>query len=406
MTKTPLIPLPQALEMLQQQIVPISEYEEVSLAELTGRVLAQDITSAIDVPPFDNSAMDGYAFRHHELNLEHAFPIIDRALAGKPSTRTIAKGGCVRITTGAPIPQGFDTVVMQENVALLGAGVKINKVPQINENIRFRGKDIRAASVVIKAHTRLTPERIALIASIGQNKANVIRKIKVSIFGTGDELVEPGQDLAAGQIYNSNSYGLLTALDKQLSICVEMQMLPDEPEQIRTTLLAAAAQSDLIITSGGVSVGDADFIKQIIEELGELRFWKLAIKPGKPLAFGRIENCFIVGLPGNPVSSMVTHRLVAKPVIECLAGLRLKPVAMLKAKSLGALKKSPGRADYQRGILTKDNSGIWWVSSTGSQSSGLLSSLNAANCLIVLPIDCVRVEKEEWVDIIPLDYIG
>lgn len=304
-----------ALSQLLAAARPLTEIEHVPLLEADGRVLAQPLVSGLDVPPLDNSAMDGYALCCADVPAAGTrLPVSQRIPAGSIGHR-LAPGSAARIFTGAPVPEGADAVVMQERCERAGDAVVINHVPRTGENVRRRGEDIRAGAEILAAGTRLTPQALGLAASIGVSPAPTFRRLRVALFFTGDELAMPGEPLRLGAIYNSNRYVLRAALERLGCAVTDLGIVPDTLEATRDALRRAAAVADLIVTSGGVSVGEEDYVKPAVEAEGTLSMWRLAIKPGKPLAFGRVQNADFFGLPGNPVSSFVTFLMLVRPFI-------------------------------------------------------------------------------------------
>jgi len=301
--------------------------------------------------------------------------------------------------TGALIPDGCDSVVMQEQAKVDGDIIEIGSGHKRGQNIRLVGEDIEQGAVVLARGQIIRPAEMGLLASLGFNEVSVYRKLKIAIFSTGDELIQPGMALSAGQIYDSNRYtlvGLLTELGVEI---IDMGNIRDDKDAVRAALLKASSSADVIITSGGVSVGDADYIKELLDELGEVVFWKLAMKPGRPLAYGKVGSCHFFGLPGNPVAVMVTFLQFVRNALWELMGQHPKPVFSFQAICTTPIKKAAGRTEFQRGILTQGEDGIWMVKTTGEQGSGILSSMSRANCFIVLPLEQGNVEKGSVVHI-------
>jgi molybdopterin molybdotransferase len=355
----------------------------------------------MNVPTADNSAMDGYAV-HPGNDPERPIGLFRQrgtVLAGEVFEGVLSAGECVRIMTGAVVPDGARLVVMQENTDVVDAGVKVTDLAALKpgDNIRRAGEDIQKDAVVLPAGRRLTPADCGLLASIGIPDVEVVRPLRVSLLTTGDELIAPGEALPPGKIYESNSFSLRPIFER---LGAEVQLLTavsDSLPAITDALKNAADHADIILTSGGVSVGEADFTREAVESLGQLDLWKLAMKPGKPLAFGRIGETLFIGLPGNPVSALVTLHQVGLPVIRTLSGETLPPRIRIPAIVVDTLRKRPGRADYQRGIAELHEDGQWQVRSTGQQGSGILSSVSRANCFIVLEQDRGRVNAGETV---------
>ncbi|QSX37400.1 molybdopterin molybdotransferase MoeA [Shewanella sedimentimangrovi] len=376
----------EAIPLLLSQVSAIDDSEMVRLAEALDRVLAEDLASGLDLPPFDNSAMDGYAFRFDELNGQESgsFKLAGQAFAGHPFTGELPPGHCVRIMTGAPVPAACDTVQMQEQTQVQGDAIIIQAPKGKGANVRRRGEELKAGTRVLTAGTRIRAAELGVIATIGISQLRVVRRPIVAFFSTGDELRPVGSELAPGQIYDSNRYSILGLLQKAGVEWLDLGVIPDDPEALRQAFRTAAAKADMVLTSGGVSVGEADYTKQILEQEGQIHFWKLAIKPGKPFAFGRIGKALFCGLPGNPVSSMVTFHKLVWPMLLKLQGQAQSQPLILAAALSTALRKQPGRVEYQRGILSRNAEGALEVALTGSQGSGMLTSMSLANCFILL----------------------
>ncbi|MER2492587.1 molybdopterin molybdotransferase MoeA [Catenovulum sediminis] len=380
-----LISVEQALTLMFQQIKKTSITEKVPLNLAINRVLASDIVSQVNNPPHNNSAMDGYALSAASPDAE-VYHCVDQIYAGKPTVKKILSGQCARIMTGAVVPETCDRVVMQENIEILQDGsIKLRQPVEKRANIRFAGEDIAIGDTVLKANKKLSATDIGLLATLGISEVQAYKKIKVGILTTGDELKPAGSELDTGQIYDSNRPMLLAFLQSHHFDVEDLGIVADDPNQIRQAILHLAQTCDAIVTSGGVSVGDADYTGQVLQELGTVGFWKLAMKPGKPFSFGRIEQCYFFGLPGNPVSAAVTFEQLALKGLSKLAGLELHEDKYLQLPLKGTLKKRAGRQDYQRGILLYQGNCISAVCSAGMQSSGALSALAHSDCLIVIP---------------------
>lgn len=394
------MPVEQARQLIKQFLSPVTEYETIKIQDAFHRTLSADVLSPMNVPPHNYSSMDGYAVRHADLTgASNKLKKIGSSFAGHGFDGSVAAGECVRIMTGALIPEGCDSVVMQEQVKVDGDMIEIGSGHKRGQNIRLVGEDIMQDAVVLARGQIIRAAEMGLLASLGFSEANVFRKLKIAIFSTGDELIQPGMALAAGQIYDSNRYtliGLLTELGAEI---LDMGNIRDDKDAVRAALLKASSQADVIITSGGVSVGDADYIKQLLDEVGEVVFWKLAMKPGRPLAYGKIGSCHFFGLPGNPVAVMVTFLQFVRNALWELMGQHPKPAFNFQAICTTPIKKAAGRTEFQRGILTQGEDGIWMVQTTGEQGSGILSSMSRANCFIVLPVEQGNVEKGSVVQI-------
>lgn len=402
------MPVDRARQHIRDHLAPVHETERLGLHEALGRVLSNDIRSPHNVPNHNNSAMDGFALRIADLHDEGSttLRVVGTAFAGRPYQGTIGNGECIRIMTGAVVPATCDTVVMQEQVhaeedqATFGTGIRRG------QNIRLAGEDLAQGQTVFPAGHRLRPADLGLIASLGIGEIDVFRKLRVAFFSTGDELTSIGQPLEQGQIYDSNRYtifGMLKRLDVDI---IDMGVVRDDPDLLRAALQQASAQADVILTSGGVSVGEADYMKQLLNELGQVVFWKIAMKPGRPLAYGRIDQAHYFGLPGNPVAVMVTFYQFVRHALLVLMGQPNPATApMLPAVCVEAIKKAPGRTEFQRGILFADVDGSWKVRPIGNQSSGVLRSMSEANCFIVLPESCGSLPAGEIVQVQVLEGI-
>lgn len=395
-----LMPIEEAMDKMLSPIQPIQSTLQLPLADAIGYVLAQDILSPINVPPFDNSAMDGYAIRLADLKQSNLMPLAGKSFAGQPFDGDWPTGSCIRIMTGAKIPSGCDAVIMQENTEVLEQGIQFTQTDvKPNNNIRPLGDDIHQGDVVLSKGARLTSRDIPMIATLGISHVTVVRKPRVAFFSTGDELVPLGQPLAEGQIYDSNRYGIKPLIENFGCDAIDLGIVPDCPQTLKATFEKAQSLADVVITSGGVSVGEADYTKDILQQLGEIGFWKLAIKPGKPFAFGKLSSAWFCGLPGNPVSAVLTMYVLVQPLLAKLAGhSEWQSPQSIPATTKNGFKKSPGRTDYQRGIYTIEN-GQFVVESTGNQSSGAFRSMSLANCFVVLERERGRVEAGETVNI-------
>jgi molybdopterin molybdotransferase len=394
-----LLPFEQAMEKMLSAITPIDTTETISLALGLNRVLARNISSPLNVPPHHNSAMDGYAFKLASLQTTDTLTMIGRSMAGAPFQGKCKIGECIRIMTGAKLPSCCDTVEMQENCQAKDTGITFLESREFNDNIRFTGEDIAINQAVFSQGKKLSAIDIGVLASLGVPTVEVYRKITVAVLATGDELKSPGEVLNDGDIYESNSHALIAMLTKLNVTVINFGIIVDDEQAIRTAFEQADQQADVVISSGGVSVGDADYTKLVLEQLGEIGFWKIAMKPGKPFAFGKLPNSYFFGLPGNPVSALVTAHQLAVPALLKLQHAQAKKLPLLKVKTATQLNKRAGRMDFQRAILSTNHQGEMIVTSTGSQGSGILTSMSMANCYIVLPANQGNVPANEIVNV-------
>lgn len=398
-----LLSVQQALDYIRAALRPIEGFEQRALRDGLDRVLAADILSPIDVPPHANSAMDGYALRAADLptNGEKPLHVIGTAYAGHPYSGQLVSGQAVRIMTGANIPAGADTVIMQEQVRREGDTIYVGSGHQAGEHVRQSGEDIATGQAVLGCGRLLTPADLGLLASLGIAEVKVMRRLRVAFFSTGDELRSLGEPLEEGCIYDSNRYTLHGMLSRLGVEIIDMGVVRDRREDVAAAFAQAAAVADVLLTSGGVSVGDADYVKETLDSLGQVNFWKIAMKPGKPLAFGMLGKTVFFGLPGNPVSSMATFYQIVQPALQQLTGQQVNPPLRLQVPCVTRLKKAPGRADYQRGVLEYDDAGRLVVRSTGAQGSHVLSSMSKANCFIILPAEAGNIEAGNLVEVEP-----
>ena len=395
-----------ARRFIRDFLQPVQTKESLALRSSLGRVLAEDILSPYNVPNHNNSAMDGYALNADDLATSGntTLHIAGTAFAGQAFEGKVGKGECVRIMTGAVMPAECDTVVIQEHVQVESGRITFGEGVKRGQNLRYAGEDLKLGQAVFAAGHMMRPADLGLIASLGLGEVKVYRKLRVAFFSTGDELASIGQPLEAGQVYDSNRYtlyGMLTRLGVEV---IDMGVVRDDPKLLEQALQDAAACADVILTSGGVSVGEADYMKQLLNDLGQVVFWKIAMKPGRPLAYGKIGNAHYFGLPGNPVSVMVTfYQFVRDAMLVLMGQPNPASVAQLPVICAGNLKKAPGRTEFQRGVLFADSNGQWKVQPIGNQGSGVLRSMTEANCFIVLDERCGNVEAGETVNVQILD---
>ena len=390
-----------AREAIRACLAPVAGLERVATRAALGRVLAEDVVPSIDVPAHDNSAMDGYAVRAADLraNGETRLEEVGTALAGRPYKGKVGGGECVRVMTGAVMPAGTDTVVIQEVARIEGDSIVVPAGQKRGQNTRAAGEDLKVGVPVLKAGHAIGPADLGLIASLGLAEVSVRRRLRVAFFSTGDELVSIGAPLGEGQVYDSNRYTLYGMLSRLGVEILDMGVVRDDPALLEAAFSSAAASADAIVTSGGVSVGEADYTKQTMAKLGEVLFWTIAMRPGRPMAFGRIGNAALFGLPGNPVAVMVTFYQFVREALLRLSG-RSDELAfpLLTAAASHPIRKVPGRTEYQRGVLYRE-AGEWRVRTTGQQGSGVLRSMSEANCFIVLEHERGRVEAGEPVQV-------
>ena len=401
------LPVPQAKDFIARLVRPLVDVETVALPNALGRVLASDVVCPFDVPAHDNSAMDGYSLRGSDLatsGLPTRLALAGGALAGHRFDGTPPPGHCVRIMTGAVMPEGHDTVVPQELAQSRDGAVDIAAgAVRPGDNRRRRGEDLGAGETALTAGRRLRPADIGLLASLGQAQVTVRRRPRVAYFSTGDELRPVGEALPPGCVYDSNRYTIAAMLQRLGVEAVDLGVVRDDPLALEATLREAAL-CDAVVTSGGVSVGDADHTRATVAKVGEVLFWKIAMRPGRPMAIGRLQGgALLFGLPGNPVAVMVTFYALVRDALLQLSGAVPETLPMLRATASAPIRKRTGRTEYQRGIVTPAANGGWQVAVTGEQGSGILRSMSLANGLIVLAQDRGPVEAGEWVDVLPFD---
>jgi len=394
-----LLSLDQARAHMLAAVAPVSGSQTLALVDLPGRVLATDITSPINAPPANNSAMDGYAFKCSSPGNSSTdeYVLAGKALAGEPYVGAVQAGQCIRIMTGAELPEDCDTVVMQENVKADGDVIRLVKPPKPQANVRYAGEDIAKGETLFTAGHRLGPVDIGLLATMGVAEVAVRPRLKVAVFANGSELRAPGEMLAAGEIYDSNRYFLGAMLDRLGCEVVDIGVIPDDLEQLRTAYKEADASADVVITCGGASVGEADYTRQLLSEQGDIGFWKVAIKPGKPFMFGKLASSTFFGLPGNPMSALVTFYQLVLPILQKMQGVEAAPVLLLTARASCDIRRNRSRLEFLRASLTSDSDGELLVTPDKQQSSGALSSFARSNCFILLEAGERPVKKGDRV---------
>jgi molybdopterin molybdotransferase len=387
----PLLPIDEVERILRERVMPVPETETVRLAAAYGRVMASDITAPIDLPPFDNSAVDGYAVRAADLDraAETKLAISERVTAGRAAARALAPGAAIRIFTGAPMPDGADTVFMQEDVRLEGKTVLVPPGLDAGANRRLAGEDVRAGALLLPAGRRLSARHVALAAAVGLTQLTVRRRIRVAVLSTGDEIVEPGTTRPSAALFDANRYllaGLIAGLGAQAT---DLGIVPDDPQRLQQAIAAAAQDHDLVLTSGGVSTGEADHVRSAVEAIGRLVFWRVAVKPGRPVAMGVIPGALgtgaaFVGLPGNPVAAFVTFARVVRPLMGRLAGAELAPLIALPVRSTFAHRKKKGRREYVRVALRRAPDGVIEAVKHPQEGAGVITSLTETDGLVEL----------------------
>ncbi|HEX9172639.1 MAG TPA: gephyrin-like molybdotransferase Glp [Telluria sp.] len=401
------LPVRDAQRIIREFVTPVNSTEQVALRAALGRVLARDVISPISVPAHDNSAMDGFALRGADLRADAptTLTVVDTVFAGRPSDVVPGPGECVRIMTGGVMPAGCDSVVPQEFVAS-STDSAITLAPgtiALGDNRRFAGEDLMAGSAALRKGKIVRPADLGLLASLGVAEVAVQRRLRVAFFSTGDELRSIGEPLEPGCVYDSNRYTLYGMLQRLGCDIIDMGIVRDDPQALEDALRSACENADAIVTSGGVSVGAADYTKQIMARLGDVTFWKIGMRPGRPLAFGRISSngrsAFLFGLPGNPVAVMVSFYFFAREALLRMMGAEA-PLELVSARSATAIRKKPGRTEYQRGLLSRGADGAVEVRITGSQGSGILRSMSEANCMVVLHDEQGNVAAGDAVDVL------
>ncbi|MBK8323846.1 MAG: molybdopterin molybdotransferase MoeA [Betaproteobacteria bacterium] len=396
------MPVAKARAFIHQFLEPLEARVRVPVRSALGRVLAEDVISPVDVPSHRNSAMDGWAVRGADLANagETVLEEIGASFAGRPFAGAVGAGQCVRIMTGGVVPEGTDTVVMQERARADGKRIAFAPGQATGQNVREAGEDLARGGVAIAKGRIVRPAELGLIASLGIGEVSVFRPLRVAFFSTGDELKSVGSTLGEGEIYDSNRYTIHGMLERLGCEVLDLGVVRDDPALLETAFREAAAAADVVITSGGVSVGEADFVKGLLGQMGEVVFWKIAMKPGRPLAYGRIGKAHFFGLPGNPVSVMVTfYQFVREALLTLMGASPVEPVPTFPATCAVRLKKAPGRTEFQRGVLSRGTDGQWQVRPTGEQGSGILKSMSEANCFIILGDAVGNVEPGSQVEV-------
>jgi molybdopterin molybdotransferase len=394
----PLLPVDEVERIIRERVTPVAEIETVALGAAGGRVIARDVVAPIDLPPFDNSAVDGYAVRHADLaaGAETRLAVVERVTAGHAAARALAAGVAVRIFTGAPMPAGADTVFMQEDVHAERGTVTVPPGLKAGANRRLAGEDVRAGSVVLPAGRRLLAQDVALAAAVGLTALDVFRRVRVAVFSTGDEIVEPGTERPAPALFDANRYLLAGLLERHGAATTDLGILPDDPERLARAIAAAAAGHDLVVTSGGVSTGEADHVRHAVEAIGRLVFWRVAIKPGRPVAMGVIPgagaSAAFVGLPGNPAAAYVTFARVVRPLLLRLAGVEAAPLVALPVRAAFGHRKKAGRREYVRVKLARAADGAVEVVKHAQEGAGIITSLTETDGLVELPEETTTVE--------------
>ncbi len=396
----PLLPVAEAERIIGERVAPVAEIETVALKAARGRVLACDVTAPIDLPPFDNSAVDGYAVRHADLLTkgETRLAVVERVTAGRAAVRALAAGEAIRIFTGAPMPAGADTVFMQEDVHRDGSTVIAPAGLKAGANRRLAGEDVRAGSVLLPAGRRLAAQHVALAAAVGLTELEVRRRVRVAVFSTGDEIVEPGTPRPRAALFDANRYLLAGLIERLGAVSTDLGILPDNQDKLARAILTAAADHDLVLTSGGVSTGEADHVRRAIETIGQLVFWRVGIKPGRPVAMGVVsgpsagERTAFVGLPGNPVAVFVTFARIVRPLLLRLAGAEALPLIALPVRAAFGYRKKTGRREYVRVKLTRASDGAVEAVKHAQEGAGVITSLTETDGLVELPEEVTAIE--------------
>ncbi len=403
------LPVSIAQNRILQATPSIVGKEVLPVTKALHRILEEPVISRMDVPAHTNAAVDGFALKGCDLPSQgtvKAFQIVGQARAGKPFDGTIESNQAISIMTGAVLPACTDTVLMQEHVKRQGDRILVADRHQAGENVRQAGEDIRRGQIALETGRYLLPQDLGLIASLGCIEITVKRKIRVAVLSTGDEIRSQGTAHTPGTIYDSNRFSLIGALHKLPADIIDYGIIADDPDRLQHVFKNASQRCDVIISSGGVSVGEADYTKQVLSKMGDIEFWKVAIKPGRPLAFGKIGDALFFGLPGNPVAVLVTFYQFVLAALFKLSGADSAPLILtFPARTRQALRKKPGRMEFQRGILSQGTDGQWQVTTSGKQGSGILTSITRANCFIVLEHERESVQQGEWVQVLPFSVL-
>lgn len=397
-----LLPIDDMERLIRERVTPVSEAETVPLRKALGRVLAQDVIAPVSLPPFDNSAVDGFAVRHADLaSGDSRFKVVERLAAGASATRLLGQRQAARIFTGAPMPEGADTVFMQEDCRLDGDEVVLPSGLKSGANRRLTGEDVKAGSVILPAGRRLAAPQIALAAAVGLTQLNVRRRLRVALFSTGDEIVEPGSPLPKSATYDANRFLLGALLDRLGGEVTDNGILPDDPVRVADALRSAARDHDLVLTSGGVSTGEADYVRETMEKIGTLVFWRVGIKPGRPVAMGVVDGAALVGLPGNPVAAFVTFVRIVRPLLLQLAGALAEPLTPIPVRAAFSYRKKTGRREYVRVKLVRGADGALEAKKHPQEGAGVITSLTETDGLVELPENATTVEPGSTVGFLP-----
>lgn len=391
----PLLPIEQAAKLMAEQIPPVEETETVTLKHALGRVAAADVKSPLALPSFENAAVDGYAVRHGDIGAsgDTMFKIVERVFAGEKAARALAPGEAARIFTGAPMPAGADTVYMQEDCRVEGDTVIVPPGLKLGANRRLAGEDLKEGAVAIPRGRRLRPQDVALAAAMGFANIEVKRRVRVALFSTGNEIIEPGKPLASAALYDANRYLLIGLLQRLGIETSDLGILADDPAVLEAAIGKAAMRHDLVLTTGGVSTGEADHVKSAVEKLGKLVFWRIAIKPGRPVAMGVIKGAAFAGLPGNPAAVFVTFAHVVRPLLLQLAGANAEPLVALPVRSAFNYKKKKDRREYVRVALKRAADGVIEAHKHPQEGAGVITSLTETDGFAELPESVTSVER-------------